>query len=137
MNYRKQFYTYLVALTLVLTVVYFAINFLTALVIPQVVLFLIVAFAALTAFLYKYVVDTTDKSPSRFVTAALGSVTAKLLLSAMFFGVYVFLRKEGRVEVGISLFVVYMAFTTLMTLQIGKYVRGVQDKLKNNSEPQK
>ena len=110
---------------------YFALNELVQLVIPKVVIWLVISFAAFTLILYQYVVNTTQKSPSRFVTAALGSVTAKLLLSAAFFGVYVYLNKTGRVEVGLSLFVVYMSFTTLMTVHIGKYVRGVQESNKS------
>lgn len=134
MNYRKNFFTYLAIITIVLLGSYFALNELTQLVIPSIVIWLILSFAAFTVVLYQYVVNTTQKSPSRFVTAALGSVTAKLLLSAAFFGVYVYLNKIGRVEVGLSLFVVYMSYTTLMTVQVGKYVRGVQDNMKEKSQ---
>jgi len=137
LNYRKQFFTYLAVVTFLLIAAYFGCNQFANLNIPNVVLWLIPAFAVLTGLLFIYIANTTDKSPSRFVTAALGSVTSKLLLSAMFFGAYVYFNQEGRVHVGLSLFVVYMSFTTLMTTMVGKYVRGIQDRLRRNSNESK
>jgi len=90
--------------------------------VPFVILAVIPSFAILTALLFRNVLKSAQKSPQRFVTAFMGSVTTKLLLTATFLGVYIYSNKEEKVEVALSTFVVYISFTILLVRSLNKLV---------------
>jgi hypothetical protein len=82
---------------------------------PRAVYALVPAFAALTWAMHRLMLRANQTSPQMFLTAFMAGVTVKLLTSLKI--------KEQSKELGISLFIVYMAFTVLEALFMQGYLR--------------
>jgi uncharacterized membrane protein YsdA (DUF1294 family) len=82
--------------------------------VPQVIFFVVPAYAILTYFLYRQMKQAALKSPQRFVTAFMGSVTIKLMITAAFLAIYIYQHKETKVPVALWTFSVYVVFPALL-----------------------
>jgi hypothetical protein len=90
---------------------------------PRAVYALVPAFAALTWAMHRLMLRANQTSPQMFLTAFMAGVTVKLLTSLAFLTVYILKIKEQSKELGIALFIVYMAFTVLEALFMQGYLR--------------
>jgi hypothetical protein len=57
-----------------------------------------------------------QKSPQRFVTSFMASVTIKLMITAAFLAIAISLRKEEKVAIALWTFATYIAFTVLLVM---------------------
>lgn len=118
----KSFILYLVVVTLVLLAGFYGASLIMS--IPTVLYFVVVGFAVLTFFLYRNILNANEKSPRRFVTAFMASITIKLLVTATFLGVYIYFNKETKAPVAIGTAIIYFAHLALL-------VRSLTNKLSN------
>jgi hypothetical protein len=92
--------------------------------VPAVIYLVIPAFAILAVLLFRSVANAARKSPQRFVTAFMASVTLKLLLTASFLGIYLFFNKDQKVIVALSTFVIYISYTVLLIQSLKRTATG-------------
>jgi hypothetical protein len=90
--------------------------------IPDVMYPLIAGYGVLTYTLSRMILKANAKSPQRFVTAFMGAVTLKLLISAFFLLVYLYITKEHKVVVSLGVFAIYIVNTWLMISFLMKQV---------------
>lgn len=98
--------------------------------IPDIMYPLIAGYGVLTYALSHMILKANAKSPQRFVTAFMGAVTLKLLISAFFLLIYLYITKEHRVVVSLGVFAIYIVNTWVMISFLMKRVR-------HNNEPPK
>jgi uncharacterized membrane protein YobD (UPF0266 family) len=86
-----------------------------------------VFFGLLTVVLYRNILQANEKSPRRFVTAFMGSVTIKLLVTLAFLGIYLYFDRVNKIPVALGFFVIYIAYTIVL-------VKSLTTHLGNTSE---
>jgi hypothetical protein len=102
----KAFVWWLIIATIVLLGGFYGVSLVTH--IPVVLYIATVAFAVMTFLLYKNILQANEKSPRRFVTAFMASITVKLLVTASFLGIYIYFNKDQKVPVALGMMVVYV-----------------------------
>jgi putative effector of murein hydrolase LrgA (UPF0299 family) len=93
---------------------------------PVALYFSVVGFGILTFLLYRNILKANEKSPRRFVTAFMGSVSIKLLLTALVVGILIYFDKPHKAQLAIGMMVIYVAYTFVL-------VRSLTNKLTNNT----
>ncbi|MEZ4798660.1 MAG: hypothetical protein R2809_02550 [Flavobacteriales bacterium] len=96
---------------LVLTIVILSALYVTGLMIPipMVLYFVAIGFGVMSYLLYRNILTANEKSPRRFVTAFMASITIKLLVTATFLGIFIYFNKEQKVPVAIGTAIIYFA----------------------------
>lgn len=120
----KSFYMWFIAATLVLLSAAYGLSLVKT--VPAMLYVAILLIGGLSWLLYRYILKENQKSPRRFVTAFMASVTIKLLFTAGLVGVAVYFDKENKIVLAIGMFVVYVAYTMVM-------VRSLTSQVTNNS----
>ncbi|MFZ4784896.1 MAG: hypothetical protein ACOYLH_05415 [Flavobacteriales bacterium] len=108
----KSFYLWFIAATLVLLSAAYGLSLVKT--VPVLLYIAIVLIGGLSLLLYRYILKENQKSPRRFVTAFMASVTIKLLFTAGLVGVAVYFDKENKVVLALGMFVIYIAYTLVM-----------------------
>ena len=93
---------------------------------PVALYFSVVGFGALTFLLYRNILKANEKSPRRFVTAFMGSVSIKLLVTALVVGVLIYFDKAHKAQLAVGMMVIYVAYTVVL-------VRSLTNKLTDNT----
>lgn len=119
----SKFLTKGVILTAILGALMMAVKQFTELVVPEALYLVILGYFALTFFLFKSLVKAQAKSPARFVSSFMGAVAIKMLATLFFLAAYLYINKENRVEMAMSVFVVYISYTILLSSTIINEVR--------------
>lgn len=114
----SQFLTRSVILTAILGAAIWALSTYTEMHIPEVLYIVVLGFFAISLMLFKSLLKGHEKSPSRFVTAFMGAVSIKMLATMIFLAVYLYLNSEHRIETAMSVFIIYIAFTALLSASI-------------------
>lgn len=96
---------------LVLTIVILTALYITGLMVPVplTLYFVAVGFGVMSYLLYRNIISANEKSPRRFVTAFMASITIKLLVTAAFLGIFIYFNKEQKVPVSIGTTIIYFA----------------------------
>jgi uncharacterized membrane protein YobD (UPF0266 family) len=81
---------------------------------PIVLYVAVVFFGLLTVVLYRNILQANEKSPRRFVTAFMASVTIKLLVTLAFLGIYLYFDRVNKIPVALGFFVIYIAYTIVL-----------------------
>lgn len=98
----------------VLALAFFALDhFVERIYMPPVNYVFVVVFGVLTVRIHKWLLSANEKSPKLFVTYFMGSISVKLFLTLIALLIYIYINREERVEVALSFFVTYVAFTVL------------------------
>lgn len=71
-------------------------------------------FGVLTLLLYRNILKANEKSPRRFVTAFMGSVTVKLLLTAVIVGILLYFDKTHKSQIAVGMMVIYLVYTLVL-----------------------
>ncbi len=87
---------------------------------PTALFFAVIGFSILVHLLYNNAVDALNKSPQRFVTAFMASVTIKLLATASFVGVLIYFNKADKAAIALTMVVVYFSYTFLLSRALMK-----------------
>lgn len=95
--------------------------------VPAMLYVAILLIGGLSWLLYRYILKENQKSPRRFVTAFMASVTIKLLFTAGLVGVAVYFDKENKIVLAIGMFVVYVAYTMVMVRSLTQKVSESQE----------
>jgi hypothetical protein len=66
------------------------------------------------------VTKANEKSPARFITAFMGGVTIKLLITAASVGIFAYLNKGQKVEIALLIGVVYIIYTIILVSSLLK-----------------
>lgn len=103
-----------VALSIVLIAMLCAMN--KWLPVPMIIFGVVPGYTMLTALLYMRMKAAVAKSPQRFVTSFMASVTIKLMVTAAFLAIAISLQKEQKVAIALWTFATYIAFTVLLVL---------------------
>ena len=119
------FRTSLMALVL-WTLLYLSSLFSSNLDFPAVVYIFIGVFGLLTIGIHNLLMSANEKSPQRFVTYFMGSVSAKLFLTLIFLLLYLYFNRNERVVVALSVFGTYVVFTTLEVVSLYRFLTGNQ-----------
>lgn len=82
-----------------------------------------VAYLALAIFTHSVLMKSSTKSGSRFVTAFMGMVTVKLLLTMAALGIFIYFNQESKVVVGIGVFIIYMFYTVFEVVVLQSELR--------------
>jgi hypothetical protein len=85
---------------------------------PLAVYLFVWAFALLTIGIHNLLMSANEKSPQRFVTYFMGSVSVKLFSTLIFLFVYLYFNREDRIAVALSVFGTYVVFTALEVLTL-------------------
>ncbi len=126
----KSFWFRTSFLALVLwTLLYLSALFSSNLSFPLVVYIFIGVFGLLTIGIHHLLMSANEKSPQRFVTYFMGSVSAKLFLTLIFLLLYLYFNREERVVVALSVFGTYVVFTTLEVVSLYRFLTGNQADL--------
>jgi FtsH-binding integral membrane protein len=104
----------LIALGIVITAMACAMSHLLP--VPMIIFAVVPGYTLLTAILYKRMKAAAQKSPQRFVTSFMASVTIKLMITAAFLAIAISLRKEEKVAIALWTFATYIAFTVLLVM---------------------
>jgi hypothetical protein len=120
----KSFYLWFIAATVVLLSAAYGLSLVKT--VPAMLFVAILLIGGLSWLLFRYILKENQKSPRRFVTAFMASVTIKLLFTAGLVGVAVYFDKENKVVLAIGMFVIYVAYTMVM-------VRSLTSQVTNNS----
>lgn len=97
---------------------------------PVVVYIFVGVFALLTIGIHNLLMSANEKSPQRFVTYFMGSVSAKLFLTLIFLLLYLYFNRDERVVVALSVFATYVVFTTLEVVSLYRFLTGNQADFK-------
>lgn len=108
----KMFYVWLFIAGAVLLVTMFLLQ--QSLDLPLALYFSIVGFGVLTFLLYRNILKANERSPRRFVTAFMGSVSIKLLLTALVVGVLIYFDKPHKAQLAIGMMVIYVVYTFVL-----------------------
>jgi hypothetical protein len=120
----KMFYVWLFMAASVLLIAMFLLQ--QPLDLPVALYFSVVGFGALTFLLYRNILKANEKSPRRFVTAFMGSVSIKLLVTALVVGVLIYFDKAHKAQLAVGMMVIYVAYTVVL-------VRSLTNKLTDNT----
>lgn len=123
MKYQKAFVIELIAASLLLMVALILVNKLTSLQLTQALFPVIGGFGVFTYMLHQSILKANAKSPARFVTAFMASVTVKMLVAAAFIGIYMYFNKESGVQVALCTFVIYIVNTWVLVKYLMREVR--------------
>jgi hypothetical protein len=102
----KTFYPWLIATAAVLLTGIYGLSLVMTM--PIVLYIAVVFFGLLTVVLYRNILQANEKSPRRFVTAFMGSVTIKLLVTLAFLAIYLYFDRVNKVQVALGFFVIYI-----------------------------
>lgn len=80
----------------------------------------IIGFGLLSFFLYRNILKANEKSPRRFVTAFMGAVTIKLLLTAAVVGILIYFDKPHKIQLAVGMMVIYLAYTIVLVRSLTK-----------------
>jgi hypothetical protein len=119
----SKFLTKGVILTAILGALLMAVMQLAKLAIPETLYLVILGYFGLTIFLFQSMLKAHAKSPARFVTSFMGAVAIKMLATLFFLAAYLYINKENRVEMAMSVFVIYISYTVLLSSTIISEVR--------------
>jgi len=108
----KSFYWWFAAATLVLLSAAYGLSLVKT--VPVLLYIAIALIGGLSWLLYRYILKENEKSPRRFVTAFMASVTIKLLFTAGLVGVAVYFDKENKIVLALGMFVIYIVYTLVM-----------------------
>jgi len=82
--------------------------------VPMIIFGVVPMYTLLTTLLYFRMKAAVAKSPQRFVTSFMASVTIKLMVTAAFLAIAISLNKEEKVAIALWTFATYIAFTVLL-----------------------
>lgn len=108
----KSFYMWFIAATVVLLSAAYGLSLVKT--VPVLLYAAIGLIGGLSWLLYRYILKENQKSPRRFVTAFMASVTIKLLFTVGLVGVAVYFDKENKIVLAIGMFVIYIAYTLVL-----------------------
>ena len=108
----KTFYPWLIATAAVLLTGIYGLSLVMTM--PIVLYIAVVFFGLLTIVLYRNILQANEKSPRRFVTAFMGSVTIKLLVTLAFLAIYLYFDRVNKVQVALGFFVIYIGYTIVL-----------------------
>lgn len=97
---------------------------------PWVVYIFVGVFGLLTIGIHNLLMSANEKSPQRFVTYFMGSVSAKLFLTLIFLLLYLYFNRDERVVVALSVFGTYVVFTTLEVVSLYRFLTQDQTDFK-------
>lgn len=106
-----------------LSALIFAIDALSKLELPVSLHFFNLGYFIFTILAHRVLMKSNEVSGSRFTTAFMGIVTMKLLLTMASLGLYIYFSDDNKAAVGIGVFVIYMAYTTLEVVFMQKVLR--------------
>lgn len=109
----KKFVWTNVIVTLVLLVVLAVVRYSND--IPAALFFAVFGFSVLVHLLYNNAIQALKKSPQRFVTAFMASVTIKLLATAAFVGILIYFDKAHKVPIALVTMGIYVVYTILLS----------------------
>jgi hypothetical protein len=115
-----MFYLWLVVVAALLVVSIFLLQ--GPLDLPIALYFSAIGFGLLTYLLYKNILKANEKSPRRFVTAFMGSVSIKLLFTALVVGVLVYFDKPHKAQIAVGMMVIYVAYTFVLVRSLTREV---------------
>jgi hypothetical protein len=95
---------------------------------PIVLYIAVVFFGLLTVVLYRNILQANEKSPRRFVTAFMGSVTIKLLVTLAFLAIYLYFDRVNKVQVALGFFVIYIGYTIVLVKSLTTHLNGASDQ---------
>lgn len=84
--------------------------------VPMIIFGVVPGYTMLTTLLYMRMRAASAKSPQRFVTSFMASVTIKLMVTAAFLAIAISLHKEEKVPIALWTFATYIAFTVLLVM---------------------
>ncbi len=116
----KMFYVWLVVVAAILLLSIFLLQ--NILNLPIALYFSAIGFGVLTFLLYRNILKANEKSPRRFVTAFMGSVSVKLLLTALVVGVLVYFDKPHKAQIAVGMMVIYVAYTFVLVRSLTQEV---------------
>ena len=104
----------IVALSIILIAMLCAMN--KWLPVPMIIFGVVPGYTMLTTLLYMRMKAAVAKSPQRFVTSFMASVTIKLMITAAFLAIAISLQKDQKVAIALWTFATYIAFTVLLVM---------------------
>lgn len=116
----KIFYLWLAIVAALLLVSIFLLQ--GVLDLPIALYFSAIGFGVLTYLLYNNILKANAKSPRRFVTAFMGSVSIKLLLTALVVGILVYFDKPHKAQLAVGMMVIYVAYTFVLVRSLTREV---------------
>ncbi len=116
----KMFYVWLMVVASILLVSIFLLQ--NILNLPTALYFSAIGFGVLTFLLYRNILKANEKSPRRFVTAFMGSVSVKLLLTALVVGILVYFDKPHKAQIAVGMMVIYVAYTFVLVRSLTQEV---------------
>jgi hypothetical protein len=122
----KTFYPWLIATAAVLLTGIYGLSLVMTM--PIVLYIAVVFFGLLTVVLYRNILQANEKSPRRFVTAFMGSVTIKLLVTLAFLAIYLYFDRVNKVQVALGFFVIYIGYTIVLVKSLTTHLNGVSDQ---------
>lgn len=84
--------------------------------VPMIIFGVVPGYTMLTTLLYMRMKAAVAKSPQRFVTAFMASVTIKLMITAAFLAIAISLQKDQKVAIALWTFATYIAFTVVLVM---------------------
>jgi hypothetical protein len=115
-----MFYVWLMVVACILLVSIFLLQ--NILNLPTALYFSAIGFGVLTFLLYRNILKANEKSPRRFVTAFMGSVSVKLLLTALVVGILVYFDKPHKAQIAVGMMVIYVAYTFVLVRSLTQEV---------------
>jgi hypothetical protein len=122
----KTFYPWLIATAAVLLTGIYGLSLVMTM--PIVLYIAVVFFGLLTVVLYRNILQANEKSPRRFVTAFMGSVTIKLLVTLAFLAIYLYFDRVNKVQVALGFFVIYIGYTIVLVKSLTTHLNGASDQ---------
>jgi hypothetical protein len=122
----KTFYPWLIATAAVLLTGIYGLSL--VMIMPIVLYIAVVFFGLLTVVLYRNILQANEKSPRRFVTAFMGSVTIKLLVTLAFLAIYLYFDRVNKVQVALGFFVIYIGYTIVLVKSLTTHLNGASDQ---------
>jgi hypothetical protein len=121
----KTFYPWLIATAAVLLTSIYGLSLVMTM--PIVLYVAVVFFGLLTVVLYRNILQANEKSPRRFVTAFMGSVTIKLLVTLAFLGIYLYFDRVNKISVALGFFVIYIGYTIVLVKSLTTHLGNSTD----------
>lgn len=116
----KMFYVWLVVAALAMLAACYFLQ--TPLNLPIALYPAIIGFGVLSFLLFRNIIKANEKSPRRFVTAFMGSVTIKLLLTATVVGILIYFDKAHKTQIAVGMMVIYLVYTLVLVRSLTKSV---------------
>ncbi|MCC6599682.1 MAG: hypothetical protein IT223_03305 [Crocinitomicaceae bacterium] len=85
---------------------------------PAVLFAVVPVYALLAYYLYTIMRRSEAKSPARFVSAFMGVISIKLLLTVTFLGIYIYFFREQKLALALGVFIIYIAYTLLIVKEL-------------------